>query len=56
MRPTSPPRRVREALIRCVANQYGPQGIRANVLSPGFTLSPMTEQSFAVPGLAAMLS
>ncbi len=41
-----------EALIRCVANQYGPQGIRANVLSPGFTLSPMTEQSFAVPGLA----
>ncbi|KUR73455.1 oxidoreductase [Novosphingobium fuchskuhlense] len=41
-----------EALIRCVANQYGPQGIRANVLSPGFTYSPMTEQSFAVPGLA----
>jgi NAD(P)-dependent dehydrogenase (short-subunit alcohol dehydrogenase family) len=40
-----------EALIRCVANQYGPQGIRANVLSPGFTDSPMTEASFAVPGL-----
>ncbi len=40
-----------EALIRCVANQYGPQGIRANVLSPGFTESPMTEASFAVPGL-----
>ncbi|MBX9883946.1 MAG: SDR family oxidoreductase [Novosphingobium sp.] len=40
-----------EALIRCVANQYGPQGIRANVLSPGFTQSPMTEASFAVPGL-----
>jgi 2-hydroxycyclohexanecarboxyl-CoA dehydrogenase len=24
-----------EALIRCVANQYGPQGIRANIISPG---------------------
>lgn len=40
-----------EALIRCVANQYGSQGIRANVLSPGFTDSPMTEAAFAVPGL-----
>ena len=40
-----------EALIRCVANQYGPQGIRANTLSPGFTDSPMTAQSFATPGL-----
>lgn len=40
-----------EALIRCVANQYGPQGIRANILSPGFTDSPMTAQSFATPGL-----
>ncbi len=41
-----------EALIRCVANQYGPQGIRANTLSPGFTESPMTAQAFATPGLA----
>jgi 2-hydroxycyclohexanecarboxyl-CoA dehydrogenase len=41
-----------EALIRCVANQYGPQGIRANILSPGFTESPMTEEAFATPGLA----
>lgn len=41
-----------EALIRCVASQYGPQGIRANILSPGFTESPMTSASFAVPGLA----
>jgi 2-hydroxycyclohexanecarboxyl-CoA dehydrogenase len=40
-----------EALIRCVANQYGPQGIRANILSPGFTESPMTAASFATPGL-----
>jgi 2-hydroxycyclohexanecarboxyl-CoA dehydrogenase len=41
-----------EALIRCVANQYGPQGIRANILSPGFTESPMTQAAFATPGLA----
>lgn len=40
-----------EALIRCVANQYGPQGIRANILSPGFTESPMTAGGFATPGL-----
>ena len=41
-----------EALIRCVANQYGPQGIRANTVSPGFTDTPMTSASFSVPGLA----
>jgi 2-hydroxycyclohexanecarboxyl-CoA dehydrogenase len=40
-----------EALIRCVANQYGPQGIRANTLSPGLTDSPMTTGAFATPGL-----
>lgn len=40
-----------EALIRCVANDYGQYGIRANTLSPAFTESPMTAQSFAVPGL-----
>jgi 2-hydroxycyclohexanecarboxyl-CoA dehydrogenase len=41
-----------EALIRCVANQYGSQGIRANTVSPGFTESPMTAASFATPGVA----
>ena len=41
-----------EALIRCVAYQYGAQGIRANTISPGFTESPMTAQAFATPGLA----
>ena len=40
-----------EALIRCVANQYGAQGIRANIVSPGFTQSPMTEGAFATPGM-----
>jgi NAD(P)-dependent dehydrogenase (short-subunit alcohol dehydrogenase family) len=41
-----------EALIRCVANQYGAQGIRANVVSPGLTESPMTTGAFSTPGLA----
>ncbi|MGN6495955.1 MAG: SDR family NAD(P)-dependent oxidoreductase [Tsuneonella sp.] len=40
-----------EALIRCVANDYGQYGIRANTLSPAFTESPMTQASFQVPGL-----
>ncbi|MGH6787828.1 MAG: SDR family NAD(P)-dependent oxidoreductase [Novosphingobium sp.] len=40
-----------EALIRCVANDYGQYGIRANTISPAFTESPMTAQSFQVPGL-----
>ena len=40
-----------EALIRCVANDYGEHGIKANSISPAFTESPMTKDSFAVPGL-----
>jgi 2-hydroxycyclohexanecarboxyl-CoA dehydrogenase len=41
-----------EALIRCVANQYGAQGLRANIVSPGLTESPMTTGAFATPGLS----
>jgi NAD(P)-dependent dehydrogenase (short-subunit alcohol dehydrogenase family) len=40
-----------EALIRCVANDYGKYGIRANTVSPAFTESPMTVGAFATPGL-----
>lgn len=40
-----------EALIECVANDYGHHGIRANTVSPAFTESPMTAASFQVPGL-----
>lgn len=40
-----------EALVECIANEYGVHGIRANTVSPGFTFSPMTEASMAVPGL-----
>lgn len=40
-----------EALIECIANDYGHLGIKANSVSPAFTDSPMTHDSFAVPGL-----
>jgi NAD(P)-dependent dehydrogenase (short-subunit alcohol dehydrogenase family) len=40
-----------EALIECVANDYGHLGIKANTVSPAFTESPMTQESFQVPGL-----
>lgn len=40
-----------EALIRCVANDYGQYGIKANTVSPAFTESPMTEGAFGTPGL-----
>jgi NAD(P)-dependent dehydrogenase (short-subunit alcohol dehydrogenase family) len=40
-----------EALIECVANDYGHLGIKANTVSPAFTESPMTAQGFATPGL-----
>ncbi len=43
-----------DALIRCIAYQYGKYGIRANSLVPGLTLSPMTSGVFAaVPGFEA---
>lgn len=40
-----------DALIRCVANDYGQFGIRANSVSPALTKSPMTAGTFAVPGI-----
>ncbi|MBD2843322.1 SDR family NAD(P)-dependent oxidoreductase [Erythrobacter rubeus] len=40
-----------EALIECVANDFGHFGIKANTVSPAFTESPMTADSFHVPGL-----
>lgn len=40
-----------EALIECVANDYGHLGIKANTVSPAFTESPMTQESFQVPGI-----
>lgn len=37
-------------VTRCVANEYGKKGIRANTLSPGFTVTPMIE-GFNPPGM-----
>jgi NAD(P)-dependent dehydrogenase (short-subunit alcohol dehydrogenase family) len=38
-------------VVRCVANQFGEKGIRANSISPGLTESPMTERAFKMPAL-----
>lgn len=38
-------------IIRCVANEFGHEGIRANSISPGLTETPMTAEAGAVPGL-----
>ena len=37
-------------VTRCVANEYGQKGIRANIISPGFTVTPMIE-GFNPPGM-----
>jgi NAD(P)-dependent dehydrogenase (short-subunit alcohol dehydrogenase family) len=38
-------------VVRCVANEFGKYGIRANSLSPGLTETPMTADAKKVPGL-----
>ena len=38
-------------VVRCVANEFGAQGIRANSISPGLTDTPMTAEAKATPGL-----
>jgi NAD(P)-dependent dehydrogenase (short-subunit alcohol dehydrogenase family) len=38
-------------VLRCVANEFGAQGIRANSISPGLTDTPMTAGAKDVPGL-----
>lgn len=32
-------------VVRCVANEFGERGIRANSVSPGLTISPMTTEA-----------
>lgn len=44
-------KRAGEAMIECVANDFGHLGIKANTVSPAFTHSPMTEGAFQTPGL-----
>lgn len=41
-------------VIRCIANEFGGRGIRANSISPGLTDSPMTAASMATPGVEAV--
>jgi 2-hydroxycyclohexanecarboxyl-CoA dehydrogenase len=38
-----------EQVIRAVANEFGARGIRANVISPGQTDTPMAAAAYAVP-------
>jgi NAD(P)-dependent dehydrogenase (short-subunit alcohol dehydrogenase family) len=38
-------------IVRCIANEYGDRGIRANSISPGITETPMTAGAKAVPGV-----
>ena len=38
-------------VIRCIAHEFGREGIRANSISPGLTETPMTAEATAIPGL-----
>lgn len=38
-------------VMRCVANEFGSRGIRANSISPGLTETPMTAAAMATPGV-----
>ncbi len=42
-----------EHVIRCIANEFGARGIRANSVAPGFTRTPMTQRAADTPGLVA---
>lgn len=38
-------------VMRCIANEFGDRGIRANSISPGLTETPMTAAAKQIPGL-----
>ena len=38
-------------MIRCIANEFGDRGVRANSISPGLTDTPMTAGAKATPGV-----
>jgi NAD(P)-dependent dehydrogenase (short-subunit alcohol dehydrogenase family) len=39
-------------VVRCIAHEFGAEGVRANSISPGLTDTPMTADAMQVPGLA----
>ncbi|AMN47015.1 oxidoreductase [Steroidobacter denitrificans] len=41
-------------VIRCIANEYGERGIRANSISPGLTDTPMTSEAFQTPAFVEL--
>ncbi|WP_136162177.1 SDR family oxidoreductase [Sphingomonas flavalba] len=38
-------------VIRCIANEFGRRGIRANSIAPGFTITPMTAKAARNPAI-----
>lgn len=38
-------------VMRCIAHEFGSEGIRANSISPGLTETPMTAEATGIPGL-----
>jgi 2-hydroxycyclohexanecarboxyl-CoA dehydrogenase len=38
-------------VIRCIANEFGHRGIRANCVAPGFTVTPMTAKAGRNPAI-----
>ncbi|WP_239806220.1 SDR family NAD(P)-dependent oxidoreductase [Croceicoccus hydrothermalis] len=40
-----------DQIIRCIANEFGHDGIRANSIAPGLTETPMTAEAGDVPGI-----
>lgn len=40
-------------VIRCIANEFGDRGIRANCVAPGFTITPMTARVARNPAIVS---
>ena len=38
-------------VVRCIAHEFGKEGVRANSISPGLTETPMSAEAMEVPGV-----